>query len=396
MSVTRLAWRNIAGRPYRSLFVCLNTMLLAGLALSTALLVRGAQDSLHRALDRLGADVVVVPQGTQSRIETALLAGTPVTAWMPRGNLEQIGRVPGVARLSPQLYLASLANASCCSSELFLVAFDPQTDFTVTPWLNTHLDGGLQMGEVIGGSAVFVPFGEADIRLYGSHVALKGNLDPTGAGIDQTLFLTFETARDIANHSYTRAERPLEIPPDSISAALVQVSPGQDPRVVALQIMHDVPGVTAVPSLDFFQTFRAQFTGLLHALLALLAVVAALSFLFTTGMFALAANERRREMGILRACGATRGAVLRTLLVEAAILALGGGIAGTALSILVITLFRNLLTISVGGGFLLPALPTLLGFVGGGVVLALVALTLAALLPALQVSRQEPASAMRE
>jgi len=392
MNVTRLAWRNIAGRPYRSLVVCLNTTLLAGLALSTALLVRG----VHRALDRLGADVIVVPEGTQSRIETALLTGTPVTAWMSQGNLEEIGRVPGVARLSPQLYLASLANASCCSAELFLVAFDPQTDFTVTPWLSAHLDGGLQMGEAIGGSAVFVPYGEADIRLYGSHVALKGNLEPTGTGIDQTLFLTFETAHDIASHSYTRAERPLEIPPDSISAALVQVSSGQDPRVVALQIMHDVPGVTAIPSLGFFRTFRSQFTGLLSALLVLLAVVASLSFLFTAGMFTLAANERRREMGILRALGATRGAVVRTLLIEAAFLAFGGGVAGTALSILVITLFRNLLTASLGGGFLLPALPPLLGFVGAGVVLALGAITLAAVLPALQASRREPASAMRE
>jgi putative ABC transport system permease protein len=166
--------------------------------------------------------------------------------------------------------------------------------------------------------------------------------------------------------------------------------------VAALQIMHDVPGVTAIPSLDFFWTFRSQFTGLLSALLALLAVVASLSFLFTAGMFTLAANERRREMGILRACGATRGAVLRTLLTEAAFLAFGGGVAGTTLSILVITLFRNLLTASLGGRFLLPALPTLLGFVGAGVVLALGAITLAAVLPALQASRREPASAMRE
>ena len=106
------------------IFVC--ALLIAGLALSTVLIVQGASTSLRRAADRLGADIVVVPEGTESKVETALLMGTPTTVWMPAGNLEKVAQVAGVQAASPQLFLASLAGASCCSaSNMFVVAYDP-------------------------------------------------------------------------------------------------------------------------------------------------------------------------------------------------------------------------------------------------------------------------------
>jgi putative ABC transport system permease protein len=396
VSITQLAWRNIAGSAFRNFLVFLCVLLVAGLSLSTVLVVRGAENSLQRALDRLGADIIVVPEGTEARVETALLTGNPASVWMPQEKLEEMACLPKVDLVSPQLYLASLANAPCCTAEMFLVAFDPETDFTVTPWLNENLDGELRFGEAIGGNSVFVPYGEEDIRLYGSHIALRGNLEPTGTGLDQTLFLTFETAHDIARHSHTRAVRPLVIPPDSISAVLVKVLPGSDPRVVALQIMHDVPGVTAVPCPDLFRAFRTQITGLLRSMLATLGITALLSLMLIGLVFSMAANERQREIGILRALGATRQAVFQTLLTEAIILALAGGIAGTALASLAIYLFRNLIMASLGGSLLFPSLPSLLALAGGGLALSLAGVTLAALFPALRTSHQEPAVAMKE
>ncbi len=54
--------------------------------------------------------------------------------------------------------------------------------FTVTPWLQDKLHGGLAQGEAVGGTYVFVPEGEQNIKLYGYYVTLKGNLEPTGTG----------------------------------------------------------------------------------------------------------------------------------------------------------------------------------------------------------------------
>ena len=148
MNLWRLARRNIAGSSFRSWVVFGCTLVVTGLALSTILLINGAQQSLQLAVRRLGADLMVVPQGTETRVETALLMGTPVQVWMPDTKVAEIATVPGVAQASPQLFLSSLKGAACCSaSEMFMVAYDPQTDFTVTPWLKNNLGRGLNFGE---------------------------------------------------------------------------------------------------------------------------------------------------------------------------------------------------------------------------------------------------------
>jgi len=397
MNLGQLAWRNIKGNAFRSWVVFLCAMVVAGFSLSAVMIIRGAEDSLRLALNRLGADIIVVPEGTETKVETALLMGKPVKVWMPQENLDKIARIPGVAVASPQLYLSSLSNAACCSvAEMFMVAFDPRTDFTIEPWLKQKLGHELRLGEVVGGSNVFTPEGEENIKLYGYFITLKGNLTPTGTGLDQTMFLTFETAQDVARISKTRAERPLEIPANSISAAMVKVQPGMDARAVALDIMQKVPGVTPIESPNMFQAFRQQITGLLRGMLLILSITLALSLVLISLIFSMAANERRRELGVLRALGATRGFVFQSILAEAVMLAVDGGAVGIALACLATFLFRDLLVRSLGIPFLLPSLPSLVALIGGGLVLALSGVTLAALIPAFRISRQDPALAMRE
>jgi len=396
VTLFRLAWKNVVGSAFRSWVVYLCVLLVTGLLFTSVLLIGGTRDSLRLIQQRLGADVVVVPEGTEAGVESALLMGRPVKAWMPRENEDKIAHVPGVREVSPQLYLASLANAPCCTAEMLVMAFDPQTDFTLTPWLRQHLGHGLSAGEAIGGSDVFVPYGEEHLRIYGSEIDLVGSLERTGTGLDTALFLTFETAYQVAEHSRTEAIRPLEIPPESISAALVRIEPEADPRVIALQISHEVTKVTAIPASGLFQTFRRQIDGLLRSMLTLLGAASALSLAIVGLVFSMAVNERRREIGVVRALGATQGEVLRTLLAEALMLALGGGASGILLAALVLYLFRDLIVVSLAMPFLFPALPLLVALVGGGLVAGLAGVGLAVLFPVVRASRLDPAVAMRE
>ena len=397
MNLTRLALRNISGSAFRSWVVAICAFLVAGFAIAIMLILRGTENSLRLVNERLGADIIVVPVGASTEVETALLMGDPVEVWMPKGNLEKIAAVPGVATASPQLYLSTLSNASCCSvSSMFLVAYDPETDFTIEPWLENTIGRGLDLGEVVGGTYVFVPEGEQNIKIYGYFVTLKANIEPTGTGMDQSMFLTFETAQDIARLSSELAEKPLVIPQDSISSILVRLEPGTDPMVVSEEIMRQVSGVTPVTSPNMFQAYRQQMNGLLASVLMVLGITLVLSGLLIGLVFSMAANERRRELGVLRAMGATRNFVLRSLLLEASLLALEGGLAGISFATLVIFLFRDLIMRSFGFPFLLPDLGLFLVEVLVGLALAMACVTLAAMIPAYRISHLEPALAMRE
>ena len=113
---------------------------------------------MRLALNRLGADIVVVPLGSEVKAESTLLMEVTTRTWMPVSNLARFAAIQGVAIASPQLYLSSITAALCCSvSIMFLVAYDPSTDFIVRPWLIKHFSGGLAEREAVGGTYISTP-----------------------------------------------------------------------------------------------------------------------------------------------------------------------------------------------------------------------------------------------
>ncbi len=397
MNTFKLALRNIKGNHVRSLIVFLCVLGVTLLFSSTALIVEGSQNSLQAGIERLGADIMVVPEGAADRVETALLIGRPTQVWMSADYLQKISGIYGVAKVSPQMYLQSLYGASCCSvSEMFLVVFDPNTDFSVTPWLQSKLGRGLAQGEVIGGSYIFVPEGQPYIKLYGCNLALAGNLEPTGTGLDQTIFMTRETAVAISQSSVTTAEQPLIIPENSVSSVMVKVQPGVDPHQVTLRLAYYLPEVAAIESPSLFGAFRQQMTGLLWGFMALLIIAWVLGTIEIALIFSVVVNERRREIAVVRALGARRSYVFRSLLYEAAMLAVFGGAAGVFLGSLGIFLFKDFLSGTLRMPFLIPSSSSLALLFAAGIALSLLTVILSAWVPSWRISKQEPAIAMRE
>jgi putative ABC transport system permease protein len=397
MSLLQLAWKNISGNGLRSWVVALCALVVAAFALFATLLLGGAATSLELAAARLGADIVVVPEGAQTEMEGALLMGIPAQFWMPQENIEKLASIPGVVAVSPQIYLATLEGASCCSvSQMFMIAYDPPTDFTVRPWLEQEVPAGLGVGEVIGGDYISATEPDNGILVYGDQVTLKGNLEPTGTGLDQSLFFTLDTAHDIARVSETQAEKPLVIPPDQVSAVLVKTKPGADTEQIAVDIYRNVPGVYPIQSANLFQSSRTQLNSLLNTVVIVMALIWPLAVVLIGMVYLMAANERRRELGVLRALGATRRFVAESLLAEASLLAFCGASVGAFLAVLAIYLFRRLIMTSLGVPFLLPPPGSLALQIGIGLLLAMFSVFLAALLPAIKISRQDPAIAMRE
>ncbi|MDD5289415.1 MAG: FtsX-like permease family protein [Dehalococcoidales bacterium] len=397
MKLLQLALKNIRGNGFRSIAIFLAVVSMTGFLLTTTLIITGARYSLDSGLERLGADILVVPEGAEIKIETALLMGKPVDVWMPRENIQKVASIPGVEAISPQIYLASMFDSPCCAvSEMFIVVYDPDTDFTIAPWLEQNLGRSLTKGEVIGGNYIFVPEGSKYIKLYGYDTDLVGILEPTGTGMDQTLFMTLETAVAMAESSRATALMTLNIDPNVISTIMVKVSQDMDPHRVAIQIFKDVDGVVPIESPNLFGTFRSQMNGLLWGFFAITVIVWVVTMILAGIVFSMAANERRREMAVLRAVGATRNFIFRSVLTEAALLALGGAVIGIAVASSGLYIFKDMIAGSLKMPFLFPSIPLFIGLFSAGVALAIISVALSALIPALRLSRQELAVAMRE
>jgi len=397
MTNLKLIFRNIADNPLRSWITALCTALIAGLLIFSVLLVNGSQESLTRVTQRLGADIAVIPAGNQIIVEEALLMGNPISVWMPRSVVSEVANIEGVEVVSPQLFLSTMRGASCCTvSDMFMVAYDPATDFTVRPWLKDNLNTDLKLGQAIGGTYITYTAGRDDILVYGYEIDLVGSLESTGSGLDQSLFFTYDTAVDIARLSPMRAEAALVLSPDSISTALVRLKDGTDPYAIADEIESRVRGVSAIPAASLFRNQREHVDSLRQNLSLFSLLLWVMSIVLIGFVSAAAVLGRRQELGVLRALGATQTRLVGMLFSESAFLTLIGVLSGLGFSAAVLILFKNLIVHSLNLPLYIPKLPEFLLLAGGILLAVLASVFFALLLPILKVTLEESATVIKE
>jgi putative ABC transport system permease protein len=143
------------------------------------------------------------------------------------------------------------------------------------------------------------------------------------------LFTTIEKARYFGNQANT-----------TVSAVLLDIKPGADPRVVRDRINHSVFGVRAWTSKDFEGStvnFLLANSGIGFSIGSLI-VFALIAGFFIIGLTMYsAALDRIRDYGTLKGIGASNGYIVRLILLQAFLFAL----VGFALGYLFIDLFRR-------------------------------------------------------
>ncbi len=389
----RLITKSIVHRPVRNGALIISFAFIAASIFSGHFLMAGATDSVRQEMSRLGADVIVVPEQYKAEGEGVLLRGEPSTFFFDSAIVGQVENVSGVAQAAPQIYIATMP-ADCCSALVQLIAIDPSRDFTIGPWLAQHRKMPLGKNEIILGSELTGDTGTTQYY-YGHPFRVSGKLEPTGTGVDVSVFLRAEDARMMAAESGSVANEPIEIPEGKISAVLVKVKNPAESAQVASRITDHVKGVRVITPQYLISTVAAQ----LDATIRILDLAALVAILISLPLVAIisvmATNERMREIGILRAIGATQARIFYLIIGESMIIALAGGILGIAVSTVLLLSFQSYISVTVGvpftvpaaGSFIIHALATVLLTTGiGGV---------AVFFAAVRAARTEPYRAIR-
>ena len=134
-----LATRNLKRKFVRTLVLLLIVAVVTGTLLGATIFISGMQNALKIGTYRLGADILVVPEKNESQAKAALLSGEPTSFYMDSDVFTKVKAVEGVKKASPQLFIKPTSFTCCYNVETFLVAFDPASDFTITPWLQKNL-----------------------------------------------------------------------------------------------------------------------------------------------------------------------------------------------------------------------------------------------------------------
>lgn len=395
LSLRYLARENMRSKPVRSFFLLLMVFLFSLAVFLGSLFIGALSRGVERVSDRMGADVIVVPSGYKANIESVLLKGEPSTFYLPADAMKLLADQPGIAKATPQLYIATLS-ASCCSYPVQIIGFDPETDFLVKPWLRQTLHRELRDGEALVGSNIVGEAGE-QIHFFNEPIHIVGRLEKTGMGFDGTVFVNMNTAKMLAKASQKVGVK-AAVDNSQVSVILLRVKPGLDPVKVASSISKNFSkqGLFAMFSKSFVNDLSSKLLVLSRVILGVLVAFWFLALVILALSFTAMINERKRELSALRILGATRSQLRQVVLYEAFQISSYGAIIGVLLALVLSLILFPVL----GQTFTIPLpSPGPGSYVAYGLltlVLGLLIGPLASLPAAIRVGKREAYTSMRE
>lgn len=398
MTFSRLPFLNILGKKGRSSALFAFSLLLSFSIFGGALMLLSLRSGLQSLEARLGADIIVVPYEARTKVsaDTILNQGNRTYFYMPKSLVNEVSKIEGVEKVSPQIYFCSM-NAGCCSVSLQLIGFDPQTDFTIQPWVRESFKGKLEDGDILIGSKVSLSSGKR-LKFFDELWNVQAQLEETGTGLDNAVFANLETIRmmmesaEKLNWSFTDKKYSEKM----ISTVMVKVKDGYDVDSVSSLIGRKVRKIVPVKAKSMTTGIADSLANFSKITAALCLVVCILCLVILFVVTSLITGERKKEFAVLRVMGSSQKKLSHLVMAESALINLAGGITGIVLVAIIIIPFHSIIKNALGLPFLLPSAFVILLFAIISLILSLLCGAISASYSAFKISKIDTGLILRE
>ena len=301
------------------------------MALSVCVLVSllglgtGYRTSLIHSIDRLGYHVLVTSKGCPYEAATLLMQGGVIPMYMDEAIHREILRDADVA-ITTRLFLGSLP----VHREGFSLVTGIENSFLeMKPWLTFQRGGWFGEGatdEVILGYSVAAYYrknigDDFPLKGLGQTFRVRGIFDRSGTQDDGTIFVPL----GVAQRLFDKKEKIT-----GIGVKLKDLS-----RIDEFSArVFEIPSVQVITMAQVQRTLL-DLLGTARFFIGTVAIVAvAIAVLGVMNTMLIAVFERTREIGVMRAIGASRGDVFALICAEAFTICTAGGIAGGGIAVL--------------------------------------------------------------
>ena len=243
-----LSLKNLIRRPARSAALVILTAFLSLSLFGGSVFIMSLRSGLSSLEDRLGADIMVVPYEatTKTNLSNILLQGSTGYFYMDSSVYDKLSQIEGVGEISAQFFLSTMS-ASCCSVKVQIIGIDPETDFTIKPWIKDSYSGDLDYLEVVVGNDLNAFVGDT-LSFYGTEVKVAAKLKKTGTSLDTAVYTNEDTIKTLIQSSLDLGLNTFsDIDPDKVvSCVLINVADGYSVDEVLNDINIHVRSVEAV------------------------------------------------------------------------------------------------------------------------------------------------------
>ncbi|HLD06310.1 MAG TPA: ABC transporter permease [Candidatus Nanoarchaeia archaeon] len=392
--------RNLVRRGVRSWLTMLGIFIGIAAVVALVSLGQGLQRSIDEQFSQLGVDKLIV----QPRGEFGPPGSSTTTAKLDEDDVGAVGRAKDVVRVAG--YMLKPIRVEFHEQVRYFLALGLPTDeqkHLVDDFANLQIAQGRDIRPNDGRKAV-LGHQFLDANLFSPNVRVGDRLLINDAefeavgfygvigntGDDRNVVMPLDTLRELTGAG------------EEVSAIVAQSGRNADPEAVAVAIekalrkhrdveegKEDFSVQTSTELIESFGNVILIVQAFLIGVAAISLVVGGIGIMNT--MYT-AVLERTREIGVMKAIGATNADIMKIFLIESGLLGIAGGGVGIIIGILVSKGIEVILA-ATGNSFLKIYFPWYL--IVGALVFAAGVGMLSGLLPAVQAAKQQPVDALR-
>ena len=366
MKLYQIVLKDITRRKKRMLYASLGVVIGVATIVAVLTIALAGEMNIYGQLEKYGANLVVMPAisdidvglgglslGTLAVGENYIYEDNlPEVRQITDGMIKEalgIGDEGDIATIAPRLYMSTEIKATF----VIVVGVDPQQERQLKTWWRIREGEYLENADqaLVGATAAeLLELNVGDkIAPNGREVIIAGILEETGSDEDYQVFLHIKTAQEAFDKEGLVSSIDVR--------ALCSACPTSN---IAGSINGNIPGVRAVAVKQIAETEMGMMEKVSRFLLALAGITLAVGCFGVVNTMLTSVHERIKDIGIMRAVGASRNQIIKVFLYEAVIVGIVGGflgyVVGTVLAYIIGPLIFGGVAVTYVPQYFLPAL----------------------------------------
>ncbi len=330
MNFARFALSNLFAHKTRTALTLASMVVAVAVLFTLVSFNRGYEKALKDQLQGMGIHMLVVPVGCPYEAASLILKGGKIPDYLPASALDDVRAIPQIDIAAPS-FMSGVIRPEEGRTDIY-VGIDSSTLRLKNWW---KLEGRFMENPddvVIGHDVSLIELSGIGDQIYlpemDATFNIVGKLEPTGNEDDGFFYIPLATAQELFDQ------------PGKLTAISIRLKNPDDAPVVAARLagLKGAEVITMAELLGTMMTLMGAAKSLLLSIVLIIIIISALGVLNTVLM---SVFERTREIGVMRATGASQLHIFGLVWLETLLLSLLGGAGGLALALVGARIIEN-------------------------------------------------------